>query len=132
MDALVINQIANGHLLKENKEIARLLKSIKTKEERICALISQTQDKCNHVLLDNLLEDPNYIWGWHESRVKVLVSKTCTECGFVQKRPQKTPWQICYKCWSPMESLGFVAGEGGRTSVYRCTDPKCGHESYHT
>ena len=120
-------------LLHGNAELTETINSIKVAQKRVLDITARIQAGCEHDFDETLVEDKNYIWGvFKHSNEKILNSKTCEKCGFEVKRPSGAPWQICHKCWSPMRHEDTIPGQGERTFVYECINPKCRHTVSHT
>jgi len=117
-------------LLKENLELLSVLKNIDDNTKKASSLIDDIQKNCKHVLYKNYAEDPNYIWSHYGNNKKILKSKTCTLCGFVEEKPKGDSWDICHMCWAPMKHVTTIPGQGCRRFVYECTE--CKHTVSHT
>lgn len=114
-------------------KLKRLREETATAETSLVEKVLSAQSTCAHAsTTDNMVEDASYIWGYPRrtfpfNKPRVLASKICTDCGHEEHRPNKKAWEICYKCWSPMEDIGKAENE---YHVYRCTE--CKHTVAHT
>ena len=115
-------------LLHGNSELVEAIKSVQLAQKSVIDITARIQNSCEHDFDEDFVEDKNYTWSFfNQFDKKVLISKTCEKCGFIEKRPDGFPWQICYKCWSPMTREETIPVKGNKTFVYKCTSPKCTH-----
>lgn len=120
-------------LLHGNTDLIEAIKSVQVAQQSVIDITTRIQSECEHDFNETLVEDKNYIWNAFSRADKmVLNSKTCERCGFEVKRPNGSAWQICHRCWTPMEHEHTIPGQGERTFVYKCKNPKCGHVVSHT
>lgn len=127
-DKLVTQEIRTFEFMSEN---------LKTVETNLNSFVRAVQKDCQHEWEEERREDRNiascFKSGGHIGYgMSVLDSKTCKLCGLHEKRPAGAPTQVCHSCWSPMEYHSTIPGQGERTMVYECKNPKCSHGSWHT
>lgn len=119
-------------LLEENVELQLLLKelsqqkeTLSLKQKEVDEKTQQIQQTCTH---PKFIEERSKKDSW--DGINMLVSKTCTECGLKQVRPEGNSYTVCENCWGPMKYEGREPGQGGGTQHYQCE--KCHHHHTHT
>lgn len=119
-------------LLEGDAELQLLLGELNQKKESLSFTqkevdkrTQQIQESCPH---PNFTEERSKKDSW--DGINMLVSKTCTECGSKQMRPEGSSYKVCENCWGEMEYLGREAGQGGGVQHYECK--KCHHHHTHT
>ena len=123
--------IAKYNILKNNSEIQMLLMKLEEMdalrlkaEQELTDKIVSAQKSCAHAFVQNRGKYDSY------EGCKVLLSKTCSECGLTENKPEGVSWKICQNCWGEMKFQGTQPGQGERTQHYECT--LCKHHHSHT
>ncbi len=102
-----------------NQNIKKAVNALFTMSMLVHELVLEEQSKCEHTPEKNLDKDSN------------LISKNCTECGYIEEKPKGMANKICTKCWGEMKFEGNTPGQGGDgASVYECKDCKNIYFSY--
>jgi len=139
-----INEVEQFPSLKNNEWVMGSVRRVGTAkisltiaEEKMQMEIDDVQKHCTHIWKEERKRSESIAscsksGGTIHHGLNVLESKTCTLCGLHQKRPDGLSFQICHSCWSKMEYHSTIPGQGERTMVYECTNPKCSNGSWHT
>jgi len=122
--------------LASHPELSALFKTIEETTLEINSIITAIRNDCTHTWKNETVFDVriNTYEKAHEfmrSGTTVVISKTCTECGEHQKKPEGQPWEICHTCWSPMKFSHRLRTED-KHFIFICTENNCSHGSWHT
>jgi hypothetical protein len=144
MKTLVGSDISKYPLLNKNENVTSLSQELViintaklNKEKELDLAVKSVQKDCQHDWEKQTKYDkyaPSaFKGGGHIGQgVDVMLSRTCRSCGLTETKPEGSETKVCSVCWFPMQYHSTIPGQGERTQVYECTNPKCNHAAWHT